>query len=1514
MVFKVCILNKDNQVEHVYVYGSKHVVFSDSEKVVYESNKSKIHYVDQQIHYDDSVRVVKNKILRAIDVDVASYKELSVSYKELYMFGYKNGAIDVAEAYKSVTHQETEPFTHNNLVQFMSNVNIKLNIPEKDTYELSDFNLNGPGPSQVIVKSPIGHKFSGEHDYLLSTNPMDCSFIHSGDAGAFYAFDNLLLFNFGRFINDTIYVCFASSVLEYAKSKGLDESHFAKMYYPALYKEGIRSDSTLALKRQTLIDESRKALTDDVWEMYDTVDMFYDIHNKREPNSNFEFENEGIQYFNIGIKTNFVNLLPLDSIFKTIHATKNMPFIKYNQGMRRESIYRLYSEKTAVSGNKIPFLPKAEILRLSKESRKTGEITIYVKSENLKVIFKKDGSMQVQSTPSKPITPVELDKLLKTGLNPVIDEINGFIESTGYKIRKFESMSDPLVEVFDLKYTSSLKLERKMDISKYKGCISSVFNVVSASEAGADMRFKRVDNYHHMDKIDELINNEKKKHTEVYDIVMLLMEEFELSEETARERTMAIYTNLDDDDDAIDNSGFPVTMKLIPSEKKLSIEVEHITAIDYIDILKLYIDSILRMFQKPKSTSVKFNEMCKKTVNYDKVDQPIVENVVAAVEIVRPFDADFFGDEEPAKEEEEEDEEEDDDEDDFSNMDMEGGAGPDGDNDDEIIEKNVEGMNIKNPNPFYSRILERDSELVLTRKVGKFNPYSKTCPPADNRQPVILSKEELDNTNKDAYFGEPLLHRKYYYICPRYWSLKTDKSLTQAEVDEILKTNKKAIIPRKSKTVPEGAFIYEFNTPSEHMDGDGNYIPHYPGLQMDSHPETGVGIPCCFNKQEQKTQPNVKGDKNTYFLDVNKYPVTQNRRGFLPPSAQRFFKFDNNKCTMKANKAMLRPNAPCLVRYGVEQTILDSFVGCFADIYSKYHKNKVPSNKEMREILVSAISIDDFLKYNLVQVFRGPVTGIAKTKDQDMTPYKDSNFAKFVNVDRDIERNYANETIGAYKNFIEFLKDPSALIDHTYMWDILTMPHPKLIPDGMNLVILSVIGDDDRIEFICPPKMSDPTKGTLILLKHDEFYEPIYLCESKGGKFEDTKLFYGDSPNPIVKNALAEIERLANKYCKPKESMPSKYKFKSAKLDLHQTVDLLRINGFDVLQQIVNYQSKAVGVIVPASGGRSVFVPCKPSPIDLNMTLIKDNNVSVNIDFIDAAISNDYANTVTALREISEKTGGKIRCLPVQKLVNKNGLIFGVITETNQFVKIHPKINASTVDDGLEVAVSSSYIGAETSRREPDEERVRTIRNIKLESQFYSTFRSTVRTLMSYYENKDHKIYILNIIRDGGKHADILKEIEAELRNIVKESVVFNEYSPEQVDGLSEISSCISNCKDKSHCSHDEDTCIFQLMVPKQNLVTQVDNERLYYGRLSDELARFKRIRAIMMEPIQYLNLSNISFKVNDDEILLLDSAMNSGYFNDVNVFNVSEYIKNITFDMARPDSAIKYANVDEPK
>jgi hypothetical protein len=588
-----------------------------------------------------------------------------------------------------------------------------------------------------------------------------------------------------------------------------------------------------------------------------------------------------------------------------------------------------------------------------------------------------------------------------------------------------------------------------------------------------------------------------------------------------------------------------------------------------------------------------------------------------------------------------------------------------------------------------------------------------------------------------------------------------------------------------------------------------------------------------------------KGDKNTYFFEPNKYPVPKNRRGFLPIQAQRFFKFDNNKCISKTNMANLKPDTRCLIRYGVEG---NSFIGCFADIYKEYHQ-KTLTNEQMRTILISTITIDDFLKYNLLPIFREPVN----SANIDLTPYKDSNLVRFIDETKDKERTLLYETIGAYKNFIEFLKGD---FDHTYMWDIIAMPNPKLIPSGLNLVILN-IKQENEIDYICSPIAYDPNKGTIILLKQDEFYEPIYLCENKSGKFKDTKIFNNTD--------LPEIEQLSKKYCKPRKSMPTKYDFEPAKFDLHQMVELLRESNCDILQQIVNYQAKAVGVIVMASDSQhAVFIPCKPSPIDLNLDFTDGKN-QVHIDFIDNALSNDYANTVNALREVSDKTRKKIKCLPVQKIVNSNGKIFGILTETNQFVRVEPQIDVKSIKDDIPVIYSSDYIGADISSREPDAMRIAMIRNIRLESQFYSVFRSTIRTLMSYYENRAYKLDILNIIDYDIPRIEKIQRIEEELRNIIKESVIFQKDM--EIQKLSNISSCISNCKDKSHCFHDNDTCRFQLTIPHLNLVTGFDNERLYYGRMADEIIRFRRIRSIMMEPMHYLNLSNITFKINDNEI-----------------------------------------------
>ena len=51
--------------------------------------------------------------------------------------------------------------------------------------------------------------------------------------------------------------------------------------------------------------------------------------------------------------------------------------------------------------------------------------------------------------------------------------------------------------------------------------------------------------------------------------------------------------------------------------------------------------------------------------------------------------------------------------------------------------------------------------------------------------------------------------KQYHYICPRYWCLLTNKSITQEEVDS---GRCGKIIPQNSKSIQEGHYVYEFTS------------------------------------------------------------------------------------------------------------------------------------------------------------------------------------------------------------------------------------------------------------------------------------------------------------------------------------------------------------------------------------------------------------------------------------------------------------------------------------------------------------------------------------------------------------------------------------------------------------------------------------------------------------------------------------------------------------------------------
>lgn len=351
------------------------------------------------------------------------------------------------------------------------------------------------------------------------------------------------------------------------------------------------------------------------------------------------------------------------------------------------------------------------------------------------------------------------------------------------------------------------------------------------------------------------------------------------------------------------------------------------------------------------------------------------------------------------------------------------------------------------------------------------------------------------------------------------------------------------IIEKGEKTVQKGHYVYEFNHHIQHHSKDGSYKENTPGfLESSLHPK-GLCLPCCFKKEwdsknqldrrneclkdKQNYDTDEKGHDNDdvhdndvmdkakrykrpknvkqeeYVYDIRRYPIPQKRWGFLPMAVQLFLQTDNSLSVNPDNNKYLKDDesTSTLLRYGVENSINKSFIACIADVYSyKKRLSIVPSIAEMCDIIADAVNIDLFINYHngsLVSIFKPKMYEI---ENIDPTKYEETIFIRKLNMANKTHLEFINDAIASYENFIDFLKNKESYIDHTYLWDIICSPNPNLFQTGCNLAILKIREVDitDDIELLCPTSvyssiLYDMRKETIVLLKHDNYYEPIYL-------------------------------------------------------------------------------------------------------------------------------------------------------------------------------------------------------------------------------------------------------------------------------------------------------------------------------------------------------------------------------------------------------------------------------------
>lgn len=860
--------------------------------------------------------------------------------------------------------------------------------------------------------------------------------------------------------------------------------------------------------------------------------------------------------------------------------------------------------------------------------------------------------------------------------------------------------------------------------------------------------------------------------------------------------------------------------------------------------------------------------------------------------------------------------------------------------------KNIDGMLLKenNNNIFLNQLKKREPTLFLSEDQGHYNAYSKLCQSSRLRQPVILTQEEkdkIDANDKESnsksynhaleYGTDP--ENKHWYICPRYWCLKTNSSISEEDV-KAGKCGK--IIPKGAKQVPKGHYVYEFNHPIQHHNKDGSYKENTPGfLEGSLHPK-GLCLPCCFKKEwgaksqlerrqecmgeipqkKEKKLKNVKQEE--YIYEIRRFPIPPKRYGFLPYSVQLFLQIDNSEALDKDNNKYLNQeeSTRTLLRYGVEKSTNKSFIACVADLYAyKKQLEKPPSIQEMSNIIAEAITLDLFVQYHnssLVSIFKPKVYDLDEI---DPTKYEDTDFFKQLDLANEKHVELLNTAIAAYENFKEFITHPDSIVDHTYLWDIICSPNIKLFQTGCNLAIIRMRDVDvtDDIEILCPTSvyssvLYDMRKETFILIKFDDmFYEPIYLFKQNVKKEAQKiisrelviqKTFLEENIMPNIRTSLQIIRNSIKKYCAPQSSAPRVYKFKKGILAEQLKMILLKYK-FTILKQVLNYNGKTIGLWVRAKDD-GVMIPCYPSAQLSDFKIIMMDEME---------IWNDYETTRDRLKKIFSITNGEIPCRPKFK-VKEDGLIVGLITETNQFLMVDPPAE-DIYTDGIPVMDDENHIVTDktiTQSSQEDEERIRSAKMISLETQFYSAFRTIIRDLLHRSNNKHYREKIVETIENPRySYKSKLEFVEKIVKTIAKNQVSFQEFEEAVLMELEEISDCFTNPAQKNYCvlkTNGE----YQMILPIRHLISGMDNYTVYYSRVSDELVRYKRIQMFMMDKKIYLNITNNEYKIKENEMIMLESLLTADYFKSIEPYAYGK-TATITYETANPIKTQTYSN-----
>ena len=130
----------------------------------------------------------------------------------------------------------------------------------------------------------------------------------------------------------------------------------------------------------------------------------------------------------------------------------------------------------------------------------------------------------------------------------------------------------------------------------------------------------------------------------------------------------------------------------------------------------------------------------------------------------------------------------------------------------------------------------------------------------------------------------------------------------------------------------------------------------------------------------------------------------------------------------------------------------------------------------------------------------------------------------------------------------------------------------------------------------------------------------------------------------------------------------------------------------------------------------------------------------------------------------------------------------------------------------------------------------------------YNEFRNTLRKLLNTYTNKDKRDEIEKVANSKSMLYYLqLEKLVLLIQTIMLNHVNFIPNNTKNIDVIEE------NLND-----YERDI----LLIPRDNLLSNLNNETIYYSKLADELIRYVRIKQFMFKPKMFLSFSDLQYNL----------------------------------------------------